>query len=100
MFSSDAITFRTTPALSTTNVTRLANGRRPHKRCTPKPAATTCFWSATSGKFSFSDSANALCFSTPSRLTPKISAPAAETSAFRSRKVHASFVQPGVKSFG
>ena len=100
MSNSEAITLRTTPEPSTTNVTRLTKGTSPHRRCTPNAADSFWSGSAASGKLSFSDSANALCLSIPSRLTPKICAPVAATSAFRSRKVQASLVQPGVKSFG
>src|SRR5271156_5148591 len=51
-------------------------------------------------RWSRAHSAKALWVSGPSRLTPKRAAPAAVMSVLRSRKLHASLLQPGVKSFG
>src|SRR5437899_11224595 len=67
---------------------------------TPYAPVTRPSSSLSSGKLRLYLSLNFTCLFESSRLTPRITAPFEVTRARLSRKLHASFVQPGVSSFG
>src|ERR1700722_11366042 len=89
---------RTFPVRSTTKVAR--PGMMPSVDFTPHRARTLPPSSLRSVMGSLCLLANWSCESSESELMPTTSAPAAANESYRSRKVHASTVQPGVSSFG